>query len=501
MRPFLEHVPYDILQHIALLGAEPGRAPPADLCSLLATSRVLYDGLNVHSNPHLYAAIFKLKYVRNASHRPLPDSSLALELLQRCRALRRCHILDMSTQGLRQDLWTLLGMVVEEGLCEPLSESGFSTFLVELAQYYLGPEACPRDEVQTLVIWLLCFGFARHDIVSQNPGVRNTLLTLLRRFVSAARELPFTSPPPSSAPTFPHAAPGPIRVGPRVDEEITRFNAPIRARLPPSVEGAIILTFALKEAVPLQIPYHLPATRAVAVAENRSGPTAEDYTAFQRAGTVLYQATHASATSLSSMPFDPWISDALNVRGSPGKRVRYPPGTLAGVWEGSLMISCCVSLEGTDTTPTASPDFLCRTPIHCELSEYFCSESGVPQERENFENLGPSALSEEDFHHELNDGSLEHVLIGQTLREHEEAWGPDGFDFVGKVHDDGLIVFTRQPKNDESAIPERWLFEGHLRYGTALVGTFRSSSSDELCGIQGIFSMRKRAEAPVQLEK
>ncbi|KAJ7161045.1 hypothetical protein C8R46DRAFT_1223378 [Mycena filopes] len=68
MFPSLDHIPHDVLHHIALLGAPPGYAPPEDLRCLLATCRAIYDGLNIHASPHLYAGIFKLKYDGDQPH-------------------------------------------------------------------------------------------------------------------------------------------------------------------------------------------------------------------------------------------------------------------------------------------------------------------------------------------------------------------------------------------------------------------------------------------------
>ncbi|KAJ7092490.1 hypothetical protein B0H15DRAFT_176044 [Mycena belliarum] len=518
MSPLLQHLPYDVLQHIALLCAPPGLAPPTDLCSLLATCRALCDALNRTSSPHVYAAIFRLKYARNA----LPDSALARELVQRCCALRRCRDLDMSVPRLRQDLWTLLWLVIEEGPCAPLSEARFTKFLVELAQHHLSTEVRvpPQNDLQSLVIWLLCFGFTREDILSQSPELRNTLLALLRPFVSVSTPRSrFTSPLPSSHIALTATSPLPARLGPQFhdDDDITHYNTRVRVEsLPPPTSAAIILTFALKEAVPMQIPYHIPATRAIAAAENRPGPTAEDYAVFQRAGTLLFSdvhATHPAATLPSGAPSYHCISDVLQLQ-LPARS----PGTLTGVWEGALMISSCAPLG--DAAAPQSPDFLCRTPMQCEFTEYFCrgpcrlpplalpSASNVgtspcerfPKDPELVENPASQMfkLGDDLRDYDLDDPTLDHILVGQTLPAHEEAWGSGGFNFAGRVQDDGLIVFTRQPDDDENPTPETWVFEGHLRYGTALVGTFRSSSSGNLCGIQGIFSMRKRAEAPPQ---
>ncbi|KAJ7938459.1 hypothetical protein B0H13DRAFT_1943131 [Mycena leptocephala] len=526
MRSFLELVPHDVLQHIALVGASPGSAPPVDLCCLLATCRMIYDGLNIHSNPHLYAAIFKLKYEVATACSQHTDSSLASELVHRCRALRRCRHLDMSLQGLRQDLWTLLRMVVEEGRCVPLFEARFPKFIVELARYYLGEDVRSQGDIKSLVIWLFCLGVSRQDIFSQNPDVRSTLVTLLRPFVSTStsRVPPFTSLPPSStvvlhpaSQDWPVALAGPhVGYGNPEEEVLMRYNVRMCSpHIPPPSDAAIILIFALKEAVPLQIPYHLPATRAIAVAENRSGPTAEDYAAFQHAVTLFFSdirtamAPQSSATTLNFIKTDPWISEILEVPYFSTRHVRpaYLAGSLTGFWEGSMMISC-ISLGDPAPKTSSPPDFLCRTPMQCQFSEYYGFPSCTPlpleldgelqsvieflPENFAYHKLTPRA----DFQHEFACSQLDHVVIGQTPEDHENVWG-SGFNFTGRVHDDGLIVFTRRPKNDESEMSETWIFEGRLRYGTAFVGTFRSSS-DGSCGVHGIFSMSKRTAVPIQ---
>ncbi|KAJ6554485.1 hypothetical protein B0H19DRAFT_1153739 [Mycena capillaripes] len=521
----LEQVPHDVLQHIALAGASPGSAPPLDLCCLLATCRTIYNGLNIHSTPHLYAAIFKLKYDSIVCH---TDSSLASELVQRCRALRRCRHLDMSFPGLRQDLWTLLWMIIEEGRCVPINEARFPEFIIELARYYLREDVQPRGDLKNLIIWLLCLGVSRQDILSQNPEIRNTLVALLRPFVStfASRVPPFTSLHPSSTVIFrPASQDWPVmplahlHVGYQEPEGevLMRYNVQMCSPyLPPASDAAIILIFALKEAVPLQIPYHVPATRAIAAAENRVGPTAEDYTAFQQAVTLLFSdirptvIAHPSATTLKFLELDPWISEILAVPDRYSKRVRpaYLAGSLTGVWEGSMMVSRVTLAEfGNETL---SSDYLCRTPMQCEFSEYYCFPPCTPQLElgehtipSGFEYSSENAASYQkftpgkDFQHDFPCPILDHILIGQTLRDHEDAWGSSGFDFAGRVHDDGLIAFTRRPKNDESESPETWIFEGRLHYGTAFVGTFRSSF-DESCGVHGIFSMSKRTTASMQ---
>ncbi|KAJ7607342.1 hypothetical protein FB45DRAFT_1067902 [Roridomyces roridus] len=519
----LEHTPLDVLQHIALITVSD---TPSDLSRLLATSRSLYNSLNIRSNPHLYAAIFKLKY------NPAPSitaSALAAELVHRCRALRRVRRLDMSLPGLRQDLWTLLFYVAESGC----SETGFPEFIIQLARHYLRKDVRCRKEIKTLVVWLLCLALRRQDILAQTPEVWSALVVLLRPFVSTTAAVTSPSDALFPRPVFGVAMPhfGPPLVAEDDSGIIMRYNIRMQPpELPAPSDAAIIVIFSLKEAVCLQVPSHLPATRAIALSENRSGPTAEDYAVFINSATYLF------ADMRAAVPLDPWIAHVLNsvppaILGDPPQaNAMYSPGTLTGIWQGSLMVghsfigtfqslltssfsliqvSTCVPLANPEPVETSS-DFLCRAPMQCQFDEYFCFSpcvplpldmSSLPAVREtrgtnkevNLETPSGESFSYRKFlgGQDFSSPALDRVLIGQTLRDHEDAWIPGGFIFTGRVHDTGLISFTRRPKDDESELAEAWIFEGRLCYGTALVGTFRSSSDEAFSAVRGIFSMRK----------
>lgn len=103
--------------------------------------------------------------------------------------------------------------------------------------------------------------------------------------------------------------------------------------------------------------------------------------------------------------------------------------------------------------------------------------------------------------------SFSYANTQQTLLAHEQAWG--GYKFAGRIRRDGQIIMKRQPvrtpllvtpstridfyqyqKNASDDSLGTWVFEGHLRFGAAFVGRWRSSTSDN-CGIQGIFSMHR----------
>ncbi|KAJ7234702.1 hypothetical protein C8J57DRAFT_155960 [Mycena rebaudengoi] len=465
MLSLLEQVPGDVLQHIAFLGAASCAEPPTDLCSLLATSRAIYDTLNIRSSPQLYAAIYEHTYddsTTRTTNRSLTASSLAHELVQRCRALRRCRHLDVSPLALRQDLWTMLWMLEGKVNTRILSEAGLCRFSLVLAQHYLEDQASAllpnsRDEVKHLILWLLCLTLSREDILSQSPEARNRTHLLLRPFASATSTLALTSSPAGifrSAPTDniicrPSRRSAPLHVNP--DEELMRYSRICRP-YPPLVTdsaAAIILTFAFKETEPPQIPPHLPGTRAIAAAMSRSGPTMDDPFFVQRS--VLLFADVRLTMPTSTPALDPQTSLLLGLPGNLELCPMYPayaPGAFTGIWEGSLMVSSCVSLDATPSS--APPDFLCRAPMQCVFSEYFCFSPGAPLDMGDSKNLLPSGklfphsindseetggvVSAESFSyeklnpgsqygHEITNDALDHILIGKTLEAHDAAWG------------------------------------------------------------------------------
>lgn len=115
----------------------------------------------------------------------------------------------------------------------------------------------------------------------------------------------------------------------------------------------IILAFSLKEAVPVAIPPHLPRTRAIAIATQRSGPTVEDFYTIVDGRTPLFADTlPAQVSGVNPVAYisNPahlvayksrlrtfLLSSYIGPSYTPGHV--YVPGSLAGLWEGSFMVS------------------------------------------------------------------------------------------------------------------------------------------------------------------
>ncbi|PFH48852.1 hypothetical protein AMATHDRAFT_149010 [Amanita thiersii Skay4041] len=543
MASYLETIPRDILQEIAYLCSST--KPLASLLSLLLASSSLYKCLNVQASPHLYSKLFREHF--DLSPRCCPwridvaDSVLAMEFVRRYQLLRRIRRRDLTEERLCEDLWTALWMVVENsGLNEGhLSAFKFADFIIELAAHYLPDNensSESRRQIQALLICLLCYTLTQEKLSSISHDIREELLNLLRPFTNSStvhRVLPTSSNTLtgiSSTITRSSQLGNNLESGERglpanvTHEKHQSSMSPAWHTVDPT-SSAIILTFALKEVVPLMIPPHLPETRALALANHRSGPTVQDFQATVRCKTPLFAdpcpsdncgASVNSTTMSRNILYDPELYQLIHTNhdfpimdASP-----YRPGILTGVWEGSYMVLFIISCPNSGH---ARAEFACRKPMQCAITEYLCYIPHLPLplgEDDSFEpHITPRRLFVTDDYIEIDSwkygyeklnptqnaesGSrrdqkqaLDVILVGETLPDHEQAWG--AYRFIGRVTRDGTIFLKREPKNPEDDLLGTWCFQGHLRYGSTFVGQWKSSSCVDK--VQGIFSMHKRSD-------
>lgn len=192
MDSYLEAIPCDILQYIALLTTIDSRPPlgvPHGILALLCTSPTLYHSLCVRSCPHLYADIFRSRFdVRAISRRfkfQVTDSALARELVLRCKMLQRVRGRSFLSSELRQDLWTAFWMAQEsDGLNElQLRHVGLPEYLLDIVKSWdendILCEGVTGHELGSLVIWLLCFTLTRRK-VSRYPSYSASSLLMGR---------------------------------------------------------------------------------------------------------------------------------------------------------------------------------------------------------------------------------------------------------------------------------------------------------------------------------
>jgi len=162
---------------------------------------------------------------------------------------------------------------------------------------------------------------------------------------------------------------------------------------------------------------------------------------------------------------------------------------------------------GPKPTDPSSPlilgDFKCPKPMQCAVTEYLCFSPHLPLPSEYPIDQLEFAVNSRRFGYEKyhlgSDGviraqrnsteALDIIILGKTLHDHEQAW--NGYRFAGRVRSDGFIVMYREPKSPADRGLGTWIFEGHLRYGAAFVGQWRSSIPTATCDLRGIFSLRK----------
>lgn len=150
----------------------------------------------------------------------------------------------------------------------------------------------------------------------------------------------------------------------------------------------------------MKIPHHLPETRAIANANQRSGPTQEDYRIITSHQTFLF-ADHVrveSEESVSLLPslnslglgsssvYDLQFRDILKIGVSatadPASDVfLYIPGALSGLWEGIYRVNPAIRLKvikaiftlATSFSDDKCPDHERHYESACRLDRHFNS--------------------------------------------------------------------------------------------------------------------------------
>ncbi|KAG5733422.1 hypothetical protein E4T56_gene6316, partial [Termitomyces sp. T112] len=151
--------------------------------------------------------------------------------------------------------------------------------------------------------------------------------------------------------------------------------------------------------------------------------------------------------------------------------------------------------------------FSCLKPMQCAITEYLCFSPYLPIPSSYSLDLLESAVKSGGFGYakyaaaadegisagRLPSEVIDVIFLGETLPDHEQAFG--GFKFSGRIRADGYMIMCREPKNyaDREGLGT-WIFEGHLRYGVALVGQWRTSISTATYDLRGIFSLHKTSD-------
>ncbi|KAF8999858.1 hypothetical protein BDQ17DRAFT_1246075 [Cyathus striatus] len=502
MASCLEKVPRDILHHIVLLTTTSSPFDsPAAIFNLLQTNTNIHHTLSYKTCSHLYSSIFKAKFDLAAPTRRYAGHD-----------------------GLKQDLWTALWMILEsDGINEAqLAAARFPSFILTLLRSRAVQEKSleqddPDYEVLSLTIWLLWLTYSRRDIEGLPLHERQEILQVLRPFALSKTKSNLYHYPRTTL----HTA----------ASTVSRYerNSDVPC-LDPTIP-AITLTFALNELYPMVAPSHFPATRAVALIAQRTGPTLEDFQILESYKTSLFANSCLPFPSNSVIPpvdakrslrHDFEFSSLFSSDSYFTPGAFYIPGRLTGIWQGTYLIAPMPSTENSKVSPIENPDFACRQPMQCALSEYLCFSPNLPVPTDgSWDTMEPSPGRLLELEANFQDGleicsrkygyekyipaskvssricrnpsqALDVIIAGETLDDHDQAWG--GFKFTGRVRRDGLIILKREPKNANETHLGTWFIEGRLNFEKNFVGRWRFfNPSLESPNSHGIFSMAKRA--------
>lgn len=537
----LETIPLDVLSHIVFFTVEPTPLTRLDpLRQLLLCSRTLYGLLSIRSRPELYARIFRVSfdlqgYRRRIGQHAMTSSRLAAELQSRRHVLRRIRLHQVIEEYLLADLWVIYLMLLETDALDEmhLHDAGVSKWMTDVLERYCQAADVFGDQVAALAITVASMVWSHIDISGFPAEDRNRILSVIQ---------PFTTHAPlyldENAVVSPNLSHGAC---------IRTIHDGMTLSVPNLSLSSIFLTFTLKEVMPLQIPPHLPETRAEADAAGNNGPTKEDFLAVtatrtrlvadsfhhnQHGGSDTDLSRERRRPSRSAMHDEDFyrITHCLDFGAHSQELEAYLPGLLTGVWEGSYM----VAPPPMPCSPAAHPfgiegdrGFLCRRPIQFQLEEHLTFTPWLPlpiDPPEGFDRDVPRNFSvgvgdgELESTVESSDGSsgkayhyepfqlsgvsksgrnvrhaLDVVITGETPRRFQSAWG--AFKFTGRVRlSDGLITLTREPQNDGDNGSGTWVFQGYLRSRRTFVGRWNTLRATNEPGMGGIFSVCKTSE-------
>lgn len=139
MSSYLELIPLDVLEQIALFTVEPVPLIKLDsLLHLILSSRTLFNVLSIRACPGLYSDIFQRAfdlsaYYRRTGRRVRTATCLAMDLKRRCGTLRRIRLRHIDDENLLSDLWTIYLMLIE---CDGLNDMHLHT--VRVADWIVG---------------------------------------------------------------------------------------------------------------------------------------------------------------------------------------------------------------------------------------------------------------------------------------------------------------------------------------------------------------------------
>jgi hypothetical protein len=470
----LETFPREIIQHIAFsTTCSSPFEPPTDLVSLLQTSKAIRHALCALNDHCLFASIFCCKFDTTAIKRrwaALPrNPTLANELVQRFHVLQKVRARSIIPRTIQRDLGTILKMIVEsDGLNEwHLHLAGVTEYIVSVCR---NPLVGHLEEIQRVALLILSLCLSRTFIAAQTPQWMEETLGYLHPIALSAI-VPGSQCFSSAAASF--------SIG-RLQEADPIEGNDLQPKHPSS--SAILLTFVLVSAIPLQFPKY----EGEEITNPDARPSLADLKAFDGCQASI------PGDTLQSLPAGFTSTDLARIAGylrtDPSRSlchdrefyrdtaastqgVFYTPGLIDGLWEGSFMVIPCFSNDVDALLQSGQPPaFICRQPLQLSIRER------------------PQSAIDSDAGLSSEDKSTSHMPFeAKTLPDHGEAWGY--YKCTGQVRlSDGLTIFQRRSVHHDDS---NWSFEGFLQYENLLVGRCWSGPSLQGSCLRGIFCLGK----------
>ncbi|KAF9447852.1 hypothetical protein P691DRAFT_670651 [Macrolepiota fuliginosa MF-IS2] len=382
----LHAVPHEILSNIAIFLANiTPYSPPTDLLALQATDRCIHNALNPHSAPSVWAAAFRFRFddaavLRRNFHPNGRDYADQLrQYSETLAAVRTLNVLRDDMDEVMRNVYTMLldnngknRAQLEANDADRFMDIFVRTRLWAQAHVHEGwPDAGCTN---TYALWNLWFLTTLDKLRGEVRAHREHLVALILPYVLNPYRYHQAEAPPSHfhlpLPThqgnivFPHSLPSahgpyPVYVDPQ-PIALPYFGAMPQFSPPPITAAAKLLYFARREVIPLDIPPHLPRTRAEAPPASEPQPTQEDLVEINnhRGAEPPLRVTwdwESDRKLVNGIPTNPqsnfddstrWDADYWRRRfcgnawqsqpkWRPGKV--YIPGSMDGLWQGRLV--------------------------------------------------------------------------------------------------------------------------------------------------------------------
>ncbi|KAL4070309.1 hypothetical protein J3A83DRAFT_4095038 [Scleroderma citrinum] len=417
-------LPLEVLEKIATYIAADTLIPP--MLPLQLTCKHLYNALSVHSNPHLYALLFVDWFDVSAAIRRFGlqtvNSTFARQFVQYCYAVQAIRSGDIHSRGVLSTFWTAFTMLTEDDgknrrILETAGLPDFVDRFVRERLYEQHINGWPAEnDVNSLALWLLWLTSSEERLQAESPAQRSQLIRLILPFVLMPIRYPatlapyvhFSLPLPNCPSHTPHSVPTSHGSYPHYRDDNPAIldlyhSSQTEIGTPLASTAAKLIYFSRKEVFPVVVPSHLPLTRehAFQLGLNMVGPTQEDVHELNahkiaqlvEPADVDWQ-MHVKGwermnieDSVNKAPSARWDNDWNRLtdcntlyRTVSLRRSHYTPGSLAGLWQGRMLVPDNGAYGHLFESPDMPSDFsehslgVAAAPLFMRLREYYCMD-------------------------------------------------------------------------------------------------------------------------------